>query len=217
MIELRKYIEHTLLKQDASEKDFIKFFDEAKENNFFGVCVNPCYVKFAKEYLKGSDVKIITVTGFPLGANTTEAKVFEAQKAIADGADEIDMVINGTKLKDDDKSFIINEIKMIKQACAEHNLKVIIETDLLSEEEIVRACRYAILGGADFVKTSTGFVKGGVGAKVEDVELMYKTVKDFGLSVKAAGGIRDKQTALNLIKAGASRLGTSSGVKIVND
>ena len=158
MIELRKYIEHTLLKQDASEKDFIKFFDEAKENNFFGVCVNPCYVKFAKEYLKGSDVKIITVTGFPLGANTTEAKVFEAQKAIADGADEIDMVINGTKLKDDDKSFIINEIKMIKQACAEHNLKVIIETDLLSEEEIVRACRYAILGGADFVKTSTGFV-----------------------------------------------------------
>lgn len=216
MAELNKYIEHTLLKQDAKESDLIKLFEEAKENNFFGVCVNPCYVRLAKEHLKSSDVKIVTVIGFPLGANTTEVKVFEAQKAIADGADEIDMVINGTKLKDNDKDFIVNEIKEIKKACGGHNLKVIIETDLLNEEEIVRACEYSVLGGADFVKTSTGFVKGGVGAKVEDVALMYKTVKDAGLQVKASGGIRDKQTALDMIEAGAVRLGTSSGVKIVS-
>ena len=216
MAELNKYIEHTLLKQDAKEIDLIKLFEEAKENKFLGVCVNPCYVRLAKENLKGSDVKIVTVIGFPLGANTTEVKVFETQKAVADGADEIDMVINGTKLKDNDKDFIVNEIKAIKKACDGHNLKVIIETDLLNKEEIVRACEYSVLGGADFVKTSTGFVKGGVGAKAEDVALMYKTVKDAGLQVKASGGIRDRQTALDMIEAGAVRLGTSSGVKIIN-
>ena len=216
MENLNKYIEHTLLKQDAKESDLIKLFEEAKENNFFGVCVNPCYVKLAKEHLKESNVKIVTVIGFPLGANTTEVKVFETQKAIADSADEIDMVINGTKLKDNDKDFIVNEIRAIKKACNGHNLKVIIETDLLDSEEIVRACEYSILGGADFVKTSTGFVKGGVGAKAQDVKLMYDTVKDAGLQVKASGGIRDKQTAIDMIKAGAVRLGTSSGVKIIN-
>jgi len=216
MAELNKYIEHTLLKQDAKESDLIKLFEEAKENKFLGVCVNPCYVRLAKENLKGSDVKIVTVIGFPLGANATEVKVFETQKAVADGADEIDMVINGTKLKDNDKDFIVNEIKAIKKACDGHNLKVIIETDLLNKEEIVRACEYSVLGGADFVKTSTGFVKGGVGAKAEDVALMYKTVKDAGLQVKASGGIRDRQTALDMIEAGAVRLGTSSGVKIIN-
>ena len=216
MKELNKYIEHTLLKQDAKESDLIKLFEEAKENNFLGVCINPCYVKLAKEHLKNSNVKIVTVIGFPLGANATEVKVFETQKAIADGADEIDMVINGTKLKDNDKDFIVNEIKAVKQACGSHNLKVIIETDLLNEEEIVRACEYSVLGGADFVKTSTGFVKGGVGAKAQDVALMYKTVKDAGLQVKASGGIRDRQTALDMIEAGAVRLGTSSGVKIIS-
>jgi deoxyribose-phosphate aldolase len=216
MEQLNKYIEHTLLKQDAAEKDLIKLFDEAKENNFLGVCVNPCYVKLAKENLKNTEVKIVTVIGFPLGANTTDVKVFETQKAIADGADEIDMVINGTKLKDNDKDFIVNEIRAIKKACDGHNLKVIIETDLLNEEEIVRACEYSVLGGADFVKTSTGFVKGGAGAKSQDVALMNKTVKDAGLQVKASGGIRDRQTALDMIEAGAVRLGTSSGVKIIN-
>ncbi|MBO6256949.1 deoxyribose-phosphate aldolase [bacterium] len=216
MQDLNKYIEHTLLKQDASEKDLIKLFEEAKENKFLGVCINPCYVKQAKENLKNTDIKIVTVIGFPLGANTTEVKVFETKKAIYDGADEIDMVINGTKLKDNDKDYIVNEIKAIKQACAGHNLKVIIETDLLNREEIIRACEYSILGGADFVKTSTGFVKGGVGAKVEDVALMYQTVKDAGLQVKASGGIRDKQTAIKMIEAGAVRLGTSSGVKIIS-
>lgn len=216
MQNLNKYIEHTLLKQDASEKDLIKLFEEAKENKFLGVCINPCYVKLAKEHLKNTDIKIVTVIGFPLGANTTEVKVFETQKAISDGADEIDMVINGTKLKDDDKDYIVNEIRAIKQACGKHNLKVIIETDLLNKEEIIRACEYSVSGGADFVKTSTGFVKGGVGAKAEDVALMYQTVKDAGLQVKASGGIRDKQTAVRMIEAGAVRLGTSSGVKIIS-
>ena len=212
MENLNNYIEHTLLKQDAKESDLLKLFAEAKENHFYGVCVNPCYVKLAKENLKDSEVKIVTVIGFPLGANTTDVKVFETKKAIEDGADEIDMVLNVSAMKE----FIVNEINSIKRACSGHNLKVIIETDLLTKEDIVYACQCAISGGADFVKTSTGFVKGGVGAKAEDVELMFNTVKDSGLSVKASGGIRDKQTALDMINAGASRLGTSSGVKIVN-
>lgn len=215
MLDLNKYIEHTLLKQDAQKDDFIKLFEEAKKYNFWGVCINPCYIKFAKEYLKNSGVKIVTVIGFPLGANATETKVFETQKAISDGADEIDMVINVTKVKDNDKDFVVNEIKQIKQACAQHILKVIIETDLLTKEEIVKACLWACEAGADFVKTSTGFVKGGVGAKVEDVKLMSDTVTPYGLRVKASGGIRDKQTALEMVQAGAERLGTSSGVKIV--
>ncbi len=216
MEKLNDYVEHTLLKQDATTSDLLKIFEEAKEHNFLGVCVNPCCVKLAKENLKESNVKVVTVIGFPLGANTTETKVFETQKAIADGADEIDMVINVTKLKDQDYNYIINEIKSIKQACNGHNLKVIIETDLLTKDEIVKACECSIKGDADFVKTSTGFVKGGVGAKVEDVELMFNTVKDSGLQVKASGGIRDKETAIAMIRAGAVRLGTSSGVKIVS-
>ncbi len=217
MENLNKYIEHTLLKQDATKQDLIKLFEEAKENKFLGVCVNPCYVKLAKEQLSGTDVKIVTVIGFPLGANTTETKIFETIKAVKDGADEIDMVINVTKVKDRETEFIVDEISQIKAACQGHNLKVIIETDLLTKEEIKYACECAIKGGADFVKTSTGFVKNGVGAKVEDVELMYNTVKIAGLQVKASGGIRDKETAIAMIKAGAVRLGTSSGVKIVSD
>ena len=216
MDNLNNYIEHTLLKQDAKKEDLLNLFEEAKNNKFLGVCINPCYVKLAKEYLKDSDVKIVTVIGFPLGANTTETKIFETINAIRDGADEIDMVINVTKVKDKDTDFIVDEIRQIKTACQGHNLKVILETDLLSKDEIKYACECAIDGGADFVKTSTGFVKGGVGAKVEDVKLMYDAVKDAGLKVKASGGIRDKETALNMINAGASRLGTSSGVKIVS-
>lgn len=215
MENLNKYIEHTLLKQDATKNDLIKLFEEAKSHNFLGVCINPCYVKMAKEYLKETDVKVVTVIGFPLGANTTETKIFETIQAIKDGADEIDMVINDTKVKDNETDYIVEEIRLIKSACGGHNLKVILETDLLTKDEIKYACECAIKGGADFVKTSTGFVKGGVGAKVEDVELMYNTVKDAGLQVKASGGIRDKEKALEMIKAGAVRLGTSSGVKIV--
>lgn len=216
MENLNKYVEHTLLKQDATKAELIKLFDEAKQYNFLGVCVNPCYVELAKENLKDSDVKIVTVIGFPLGANTTKTKVFETVNAINDGADEIDMVINVTKLKDRENDYIVDEIKQIKHACQGHNLKVIIETDLLDKDEIKLACELCIKGGADFVKTSTGFVKNGVGAKVEDVKLMYDTVNFAGLQVKASGGIRDKEAAIAMIKAGAARLGTSSGIKIVS-
>lgn len=212
---MKNYIEHTLLKQDASENELLNLFNEAKENNFFGVCINPCYVKLAKEKLLNTNIKVVTVIGFPLGANTTEVKVFETQKAIDDGADEIDMVINVTWLKDKKYDLIKKEIKNIKEACKNHYLKVILETDLLTKAEIKKACELCVESGADLVKTSTGFVKNGVGAKVEDVELMYNTVKSHGLLVKASGGIRDKETAEKMIKAGASRLGTSSGVKIV--
>lgn len=215
MENLNKYVEHTLLKQDARKADLIKLFEEAKEYKFLGVCINPCYVKLAKENLKDTDVKVVTVIGFPLGANTTETKIFETIQAVKDGADEIDMVINVTKVKDRETDFLVEEIKLIKSACGGKNLKVIIETDLLTKDEIKYACECAIQGGADFVKTSTGFVKGGVGAKAEDVELMYNTVHSYGLQVKASGGIRDKESALAMIKAGATRLGTSSGVMIV--
>jgi len=214
-MELNKYIEHTLLKQDASKEEVKKLLDEAIEYKFFGICVNPCNVAYAKKYLKDTNVQIVTVIGFPLGQNTTEIKILETIDAVKNGADEIDMVINVGKLKDGDYDYIIDEISKIKFACQGRNLKVIIETDLLSEEEIKKACELCIKGGADFVKTSTGFVKNGVGAKIEDVKIMHETVKSAGLQVKASGGIRDKETALKMIEAGAVRLGTSSGVKIV--
>lgn len=212
---LNKYIEHTLLKQDATKEELIKLFDEAIENKFLGVCVNPVNVKFAKEYLKDSDVKIVTVVGFPLGASKPEAKAYEAKLAIEDGADEVDMVINVSAMKDKDFQAVLNDVETVKAACADKALKVILETDLLTTEEIEKACKICIKAKADFVKTSTGFVKNGVGAKVEDVLLMYITVSPFGLRVKASAGIRDKEKALAMIKAGAARLGTSSGVEIV--
>jgi len=213
-MQLNKYIEHTLLKQDAQKTEVIKLLDEAIEHQFFGVCVNPINVKFAKEYLKGNDVKIVTVIGFPLGQSTCESKVLETIDAVKNGADEIDMVLNSGKLKDKEFEYIIDEISKIKTACQGKALKVILETDLLNQDEIKKACELCIKGGADFVKTSTGFVKNGVGAKVEDVKLMYETVKDAGLGVKASGGVRDKETALKMIEAGATRIGTSSGVGI---
>lgn len=216
MENLNKHIEHTLLKQDAKLEDFIKLFEEAKEHKFLGVCINPAYVKLAKENLLGSDVKIVTVVGFPLGANRSDVKAFETSKAVEDGADEIDMVLNVSKLKDKDYDFIINDIKTVKTACKDKPLKVILETDLLSKEEIKKACELCIEAKADFVKTSTGFVKNGVGAKAEDVKLMFETVSPYGLKVKASGGIRDKEAALKMLEAGAERLGTSSGVKIVS-
>ena len=215
MINLNKHIEHTLLKQDAKQEDFLKLFEEAKEHKFLGVCINPLYVKLAKENLKNSDVKIVTVVGFPLGANRSDVKAFETSKAIEDGADEIDMVINVSKLKDKDYEFIINDIKTVKSACKDKPLKVILETDLLTKDEIKKACELCIEAKADFVKTSTGFVKNGIGAQAEDVKLMYETVSPYGLKVKASGGIRDKETAIKMIEAGAERLGTSSGVTIV--
>ena len=157
---------------------------------------------------------MVTVVGFPLGQATSEAKVLETIDAVKNGADEIDMVLNSGWLKDGEFDKIVEEISKIKGACQGKNLKVILETDLLSADEIKKACELCIKGGADFVKTSTGFVKNGVGAKAEDVKLMYETVKAAGLGVKASGGIRDKEAALKMIEAGATRLGTSSGVKI---
>ncbi len=216
MENLNKHIEHTLLKQDAKHEDFIKLFEEAKQYNFLGVCINPLYVKSAKEYLRDTSVKIVTVVGFPLGANRSDVKAFETSKAVEDGADEIDMVINVSKLKDKDYKFVVNDIKAVKSACKDKPLKVILETDLLTKEEIKKACELCIEAKADFVKTSTGFVKNGIGAQAEDVKLMYETVSPYGLKVKASGGIRDKETALKMLEAGAERLGTSSGVKIVS-
>ena len=217
-MELNKYIEHTLLKQDATREQVIELLKEACKYKFLGVCVNPCNVSLANQYLKdtnNNEVKIVTVIGFPLGQTTTEIKILETIDAIKNGADEIDMVLNVGKLKDEEYDYIIDEISKIKFACQGHNLKVILETDLLTQEEIKKACELCVKGGADFVKTSTGFVKNGVGAKVEDVKITYEAVKDVGLQVKASGGIRDKETALKMIEAGAVRLGTSSGVKIV--
>lgn len=217
-MELNKYIEHTLLKQDATRAEITKLLEEACQYSFLGICVNPCNVSYAHQYLKDtdrSDVKVVTVIGFPLGQATCESKVLETVDAIKNGADEIDMVINGGRLKDKEYDYIVDEISKVKSACQGRNLKVIIETDLLTKEEIKIACELCIKGGANFVKTSTGFVKNGVGAKAEDVKLMYETVKDAGLQVKASGGIRDKEAALKMIEAGAVRLGTSSGVKIV--
>ena len=216
MSDLAKYIEHTLLKQNATAQELEKIYAEAKKYNFRGVCVNPAYVKSAKEFLKGTDVKIVTVIGFPLGANVSNVKAFEAEQSVKDGADEVDMVINVSAIKDDNWEYVETDIRTVKEACPNNVLKVILETDLLTQEEIKKACEVCIKAKADFVKTSTGFVKNGVGAKLEDVKLMYETVAPFGLKVKASGGIRDKNKALEMIKAGAYSLGTSSGVEIVN-
>ena len=216
MDNLNRHIEHTLLKQDAGQDDFEKLFEEAKEHDFLGVCINPAYVKKAKEALKDTNTKVVTVIGFPLGANKTEVKAFETSCAVADGADEVDMVINVTALKNKDYDYVREDIKAVKIAAKEAPLKVILETDLLTKDEIKKACEICVEAKADFVKTSTGFVKNGVGAKEEDVKLMYETVSPYGLKVKASGGIRDKETALKMIEAGAERLGTSSGVKIVS-
>ena len=215
MENLNKYIEHTNLKQDATTQSLEKLFAEARDNNFFGVCVNPCNVKLAKENLSNSDVKIVTVIGFPLGASSSLVKAFEAEQAVKDGADEIDMVINVGSIKDKDFDAVKSDIQAVRASCVGKNLKVILETDLLNSDEIKQACLICIDAKADFVKTSTGFVKNGVGAKVEDVKLMYETVSPYGLQVKASGGIRDKEKALDMINAGAVRLGTSSGFEII--
>lgn len=215
MENLNNYIEHTLLKQDATQKELKKLFDEAIEHKFLGICINPCNVELAKEHLKNTDIKIVIVVGFPLGATKSEVKAYETKLAVADGADEIDMVINVGLLKDGNYQAVQKDIEAIRAACPEKMLKVILETDLLTKEEIETACKLCIAAKADFVKTSTGFVKNGIGARVEDVELMHKTVSPFGLQVKASGGIRDKQKALDLINAGATRLGTSASVEIV--
>jgi len=211
---LEKYIDHTLLKPDATRDDIIKLCDEAKKYGFYSVCVNPYYVPLAKEELKDSDVKITTVIGFPLGANMTEVKVYEAKKAIEAGADEIDMVINIAALKNKEYSIIENEIvSILNEIKGKAKLKVIIETCLLTEEEKIKMCEIALKTGVDFIKTSTGFSSGG--ATYEDVKLIKKVVGDK-IGIKASGGIRTKEKAIKMIEEGATRLGTSSSLSIID-
>ncbi len=209
---MNKYIDHTLLKQDATEEMLVKLCKEAKEYNFKTVCVNPCWISFCKKELAGSDVEVCTVIGFPLGAMTTAAKVFEAKNAVEEGADEIDMVINIGKLKDNDFDYVVNDIKAVKEAIKDKVLKVIIETCLLSEEEKIRACKAIIEAKADFVKTSTGFSK--AGATFDDVKLLKEEAKGI-LKVKAAGGVKTYEDMDLMIKLGADRIGTSSGVALM--
>ena len=209
---LNKYIDHTILKATASSADVQKLCEEAIEHKFYSVCVNGCYVADAKHLLQGTDVKVAAVVGFPLGAMTTAAKVFEAKEAVENGASEIDMVINVAKLKDGEFEYVENEIRQIKEAIGDNVLKVIIETCYLTDEEKVKACELSLAAKADFVKTSTGF--GTDGATYEDVKLMKSVVGD-NAKVKASGGVRDKETAQKYINLGAERLGTSSGIDIV--
>ena len=209
---LNKYIDHTILKATASNSDVQKLCEEAIEHEFYSVCVNGCYVADAKHLLQGTDVKIAAVVGFPLGAMTTAAKVFEAKEAVENGASEIDMVINVAKLKDGEFEYVENEIRQIKEAIGDNVLKVIIETCYLTDEEKVKACELSLVAKADFVKTSTGFGTGG--ATYEDVKLMKSVVGD-NAKVKASGGVRDKETAQKYVNLGAERLGTSSGIDIV--
>lgn len=209
---LNRYIDHTLLKAIATKDDIISLCEEAIEYKFFSVCVNSCYVSFAKKHLKDTNVKICSVIGFPLGAMSTKAKVFEAQTALNDGADEIDMVINIGLLKSKDFDGVWTDIEAVKNIMPNHVLKVILETCYLEELEIIKASELAIQSGADFIKTSTGF--GTDGATVHDVKLM-KRVALNSAKIKASGGIKDKKTALEYINLGVERLGTSSGILIV--
>ena len=207
-----RLIDHTVLKPDTQEEAVIKLCKEALEYNFASVCVNPTFVELCAGLLKGSEVKVCTVIGFPLGANTKEVKGFEASDAVNKGAEEIDMVINIGALKDKKYDYVYEEIKYIKECCKGKLLKVIIETCLLTDEEKVKACELSVKAGADYVKTSTGFSTGG--ATVSDIALMRKTVGP-DLGVKASGGVRTYEDMVNMVEAGATRIGTSSGPKLM--
>jgi len=213
-MKLNKYIDHTLLKATATKAEIQNLCKEAVKNDFYAVCVNSCFVEYAKQYLEGSDVKLAAVIGFPLGAIDLESKVYEAEKAIQFGADEIDMVLNIGFLKSCDYLYVRNEIEQVKKAIGDRVLKVILETCYLTDEEIIVASQLAINARADYVKTSTGF--GNHGAELEDVQLMKEVVCDCA-KIKASGGIRNKETAELFIAAGADRIGTSSGVAIVSE
>ena len=213
-MELNRMIDHTILKPEATEAAVQKIIDEAKEYNFFSVCINPCWVAFASEQLADTDVAVCTVIGFPLGANTPEVKAYEAADAIKNGANEVDMVINIGALKSQQYDYVRQDIQGVVDAAKGKALvKVIIETALLTDEEKVKACELAKEASADFVKTSTGFSTGG--AKVADIRLMRETVgPDMG--VKASGGVHNAEEALAMIEAGATRIGASTGVAIVS-
>lgn len=212
-MKLNKFIDHTILKPETTQEQVEKILSEAKEYDFASVCVNPTWVSLAAESLKDSDVKVCTVIGFPLGANTSAVKASETEDAIANGADEIDMVINVGALKAGNDALVLDDIKAVVDASGDKLVKVIIEACLLTDDEKVRACQLSKEAGADYVKTSTGFSTGG--ATVADVALMRKTVgPDMG--VKASGGARSYEDAIAFIEAGASRIGASSGVAIMN-
>ncbi|WP_406617535.1 deoxyribose-phosphate aldolase [Mycoplasmopsis adleri] len=211
-INYNQMIDHTYLKADATKKDIDKLLDEAKKYQFKTVCVNSSYVPYVKEQLKGTGVGITSVIGFPLGAMLTQCKAYEAAEAIKAGADEIDMVIQIGKMKDHDYDYVLNDIKEVKKACGKHVLKVIIETALLTDEEIKKATEIVMASGAEFIKTSTGFSSRG--ANLHDVELM-KSVCGDKLLIKAAGGISNKDDMVKMHKAGATRFGTSRSVAIV--
>ncbi len=226
-MDIAKHIEHTLLKPGATEKDIKQLIDEAYEYKFFGICINPNFVKFARKYIddkkadlgqKGvlaPEIKLVTVVNFPLGTNSMDTTLVQVHQAINEGADEIDTVINLSAIKMGDYKKVSDEIKTIKNVCGKRNLKVILEVDLLTKDEIKKACLNCITAGADFVKTSTGFLKNGLGATTENIRLMSDTVSKRGMGVKASGGIRTRVQAIDLINAGADRLGTSSGVAIM--
>ncbi|MBW9298752.1 MAG: deoxyribose-phosphate aldolase [Lactococcus raffinolactis] len=211
-MNLNKYIDHTVLKADTPKAKVQQIIDEAIQYDFMSVCINPTWVSFAAEKLAATDVKVCTVIGFPLGANTSTVKAFEAAEAIKNGADEVDMVINIGAAKDGDWDLVESDIQAVVDASKDVTTKVIIETSLLTDEEKVKACQAAVRAGADFVKTSTGFST--AGATVADIALMRQTVgPDVG--VKASGGVRSIADAQAMIEAGATRLGTSNGVDIM--
>lgn len=213
-INYNEMIDHTFLKPEATKENIDNLIKEAKEYNFKTICINSSWIKYAKEQLKNTNVGITTVVGFPLGACLSDVKAYEAKRAIELGADEIDMVINIGKLKDKDYKYVLEDIKTVKKACGKRILKVIVETALLTTEEITEVTKIVLKSGAEFIKTSTGFSKRG--ASLEDVETMKKVTKDK-ISIKAAGGISSFQDMEKMHKAGATRFGTSRSVKILND
>lgn len=213
-MELNKYIDHTLLKPEATKKQITKLCEEARQYDFASVCVNTCYVPLAKELLAGSDVKVCCVVGFPLGAMDTVSKAFEAKTAVENGAQEVDMVINIGALKDKDYNYVTKDIAAVVEASKPAIVKVIIEACLLTDEEKVEACKCSMNAKAEFVKTSTGFSTHG--ATPEDVALMKKTVGNV-CKVKAAGGVRSYDDAMKMIEAGADRLGCSAGIKVMEE
>lgn len=210
---INRYIDHTLLKPESTQTQIDKLIAEAVEYQFASVCVNPTWVSYAAKALKGTEVNVCTVIGFPLGANTSSVKAFETKDAVANGADEIDMVINIGQLKSGQYDAVEADIRAVVEASGDKLVKVIIETCLLTDGEKVKACQLAVAAGADYVKTSTGFST--AGANIADVTLMSKTVGP-NIGVKAAGGTRSYADAEAFIKAGATRIGTSAGVAIVN-
>jgi deoxyribose-phosphate aldolase len=213
-MSISKYIDHTLLKPTTTERDIINLCEEAIENDFHAICVNSCYVALTKQLLEGTRIKVCTVIGFPLGGMSTEAKVFEAKKAIEDGADEIDMVINLGYLKSKNYVLVFKDIRDVKLAIGRTPLKVIIEISELNKNEVIKVSEICVDAKADFIKTSTGYSKSG--ATLTAVKIIKKTVRD-GIKIKASGGIKDYDTAVKYLDAGADRIGTSHGVSIVNE